>query len=263
MKIKTIVITAVLCAAALCGCNSGGEAGSSSQTSAETASSVSGESSVQTSEPDESKPEASKSESIDSSPETDSSVTDRSGSTAYDGSYEIDGITLKTLGDAFKLKTEKSYPASPGNKFIYGIQTKNAVIRIVAEMPEDVLKKYNDVVFFDKERDKKQNDIVKDLKITRLDDYTKVIPPQEELDKLIGKKGSELSKAGYDSTGYGMSGDSAVFYFSKGHISFDAEFNEKVTKTDDFDAEKAVKNLTVKSFKYSGLASSTLFDMTD
>ena len=45
--------------------------------------------------------------------------------------------------------------------------------------------------------------------------------------------------------------------------NIDAEFNEKVTKTDDFDAEKAVKNLTVKSFKYSGLASSTLFDMTD
>ncbi len=263
MKAKTIAIAAILCAVALSGCSSSGETVSSSQASSGTSSFVSDGTSAQTSEADESNTEASKSESSNSVSETSSSVSGSSESTAYDGNYEIDGIKLKTIGDAFKLKTEKNYPATLGNHYIYGIKTKTAVIRIVADMPEDVLKKYNDVDFFDKERDKKQNDIVKDLEITRLDDYTKEIPSQQELDKLIGKKGSDLAKEGYNSTGYGISGDSAVFSYSKGHISFDVEFNEKVNKTENFDAEKATKDLTVKSISYTGLAQSTLFDLLD
>lgn len=251
MKKKTILLTALLCAAILAGCSTNGSDNGSSQPAAGASAAV--ESSVQSSTADEGSEEASKAESSKS----EASVTE-----SEDEGFEVDGITIRTIGDAMDLKGKNANIGVLGKNCFYAFETEKSSIRVVAEMPDEIFKSYNDIEFSDEDRNEKQNNILINLKITRMDDYTSEKPTPEELDQLIGKTGRELMDLGYEATGYGMSGGEAEFYYSKGMFGVNVIYNEKIEKTDDFDYAEAVEDLTIKSVELYGF-SPNLFNLTD
>ena len=85
-----------------------------------------------------------------------------------------------------------------------------------------------------------------------------MIPPQEELDKYVGKTGQDLLDDGW-TEGYGYNLDDMVFWLYKGPFAYDVVFesDQKYENTDDFDVWKTIAPLKIKSVTYKGLGNAS------
>jgi hypothetical protein len=95
--------------------------------------------------------------------------------------------------------------------------------------------------------------------INRIENLSEQIPPQTELDKLIGKTGKELLDDGWMTSGcYDL--EDMVFNMDKGMFSYNVSFESNGVKpdnTDDFIDREAIQPLIVKSISYAGIGFAT------
>jgi len=156
------------------------------------------------------------------------------------------GETVKEQDEDFNCQT-----ASVEGKLAYVFNYKGTYYRVIADMPKDVFDASMDLDYSDENYEQKYNELISPLEIRSCENLSELIPPQEELDKLVGKTGEDLLNDGWYSSGYNL--DEMEFYLNKDPFLYNVVFDGKLELTDDFDETEAIKPLKVKSVEFSGL----------
>ena len=158
-----------------------------------------------------------------------------------------------TMADVFAYDSDNY--ASGGDYYIYVFEKDGIIYRATAKFPPDVSEKVAAIDIFDEQYDAKVREAVAPLEIEKLDNLTEMIPPQEELDALVGKTGQDLLDAGWTIWSYQL--DIMEFGLHHGPFAFTVVFDGELEMTDDFDEYAAIAPLTIKSVTYDGIGDGT------
>ena len=158
-----------------------------------------------------------------------------------------------TMADVFAYDSDNY--ASGGDYYIYVFEKDGIIYRATAKFPPDVSEKVAAIDIFDEQYDAKVREAVAPLKIEKLDNLTEMIPPQEELDALVGKTGQDLLDDGWTIWSYQL--DIMEFGLHHGPFAFTVVFDGELEMTDDFDEYAAIAPLTIKSVTYDGIGDGT------
>ena len=159
---------------------------------------------------------------------------------------------LKTIGDIKQLDDDMVREEAYFEDFYACvIDVDGTLYRLAAELPEDVSKQIWSIDFEDEDRDEKVNELMKSLEITRKDNFSELIIPQEELDKLVGKTGQDLLDDGWYSGGYNL--EDMEFWMYKDPFMYTVVFEGTAEPTEDGDDNEMIKDLKVKSVTYTSL----------
>lgn len=163
------------------------------------------------------------------------------------------GETVKEQDEDFNCQT-----SSVEGKLGYVFNYKGTYYRVIADMPKDVFEASMNLDFSDENYEQKYNELISPLEIVSCENLSEQIPPQEELDKLVGKTGEDLLNDGWYSSGYNL--DEMEFYLNKDPFLYNVVFEGKLEQSDDFDETEAIKPLKVISVEFSGLGNATGID---
>ena len=164
-----------------------------------------------------------------------------------------DSPEFRTMGDVFAYDSENY--AFGDDYYIYVFEKDGIIYRATAKFPPDVSEKVAAIDIFDEQYDAKVREAVAPLKIEKLDNLTEMIPPQEELDALVGKTGQDLLDDGWTIWSYQL--DIMEFGLHHGPFAFTVVFDGELEMTDDFDEYAAIAPLTIKSVTYDGIGDGT------
>ena len=164
-----------------------------------------------------------------------------------------DNAEFHTMADVFAYDSDNY--ASGGDYYIYVFEKDGIIYRATAKFPPDVSEKVAAIDIFDEQYDAKVREAVAPLEIEKLDNLTEMIPPQEELDALVGKTGQDLLDAGWTIWSYQL--DIMEFGLHHGPFAFTVVFDGELEMTDDFDEYAAIAPLTIKSVTYDGIGDGT------
>ena len=202
-------------------------------------------------EPAASAPEVSEAVTSSENPETTVSAAP-----SVNGAEEIDVESLKTLGDIFALENSIDHGSLQSEKtYTQTFEYNEIFYTVTAELPDDVYNQLEEIDFFDKQKDEKKHALLAPVEIKTIENRSKKILPQEELEKLVGKTGEDLLNEGWVYVGdYSLN----EFCIDYDQIQYEVTFNESVDK-DLFDSlpfyqkEEAIKPLTVKSVEFDNI----------
>ena len=164
-----------------------------------------------------------------------------------------DNAEFHTMADVFAYDSDNY--ASGGDFYIYVFEKDGIIYRATAKFPPDVSEKVAAIDIFDEQYDAMVREAVAPLEIEKLDNLTEMIPPQEELDALVGKTGQDLLDAGWTIWSYQL--DIMEFGLHHGPFAFTVVFDGELEMTDDFDEYAAIAPLTIKSVTYDGIGDGT------
>ena len=120
------------------------------------------------------------------------------------GTTNFDPVQLKTMKDVFAYgDPENSNEAYTDKTYIFVFNVDGIYYRAVAEMPEDISAAVWKIDFLDEDKEQKVKDLVSPLD-AKIENLSKQIPSQQELDKLIGKTGQELFDNGWTYWSYNL-----------------------------------------------------------
>ena len=175
------------------------------------------------------------------------------GDSAEQGAESADIGALRTMGDVFGF--EDCGVGYGEGSFVYVFEADGTYYRAIADLPEDVSEALWALDFFDEQHDEKVKEIVAPLEISRLENLSETILPQEELDALIGRTGQELLDDDWYIRGYNL--DTMEFWMYHGAFAYTVVFDGTLELTDDFNEEEAIGPLTVKSVTFDGIGDAT------
>ena len=164
-----------------------------------------------------------------------------------------DNAEFHTMADVFAYDSDNY--ASGGDYYIYVFEKDGIIYRATAKFPPDVSEKVAAIDIFDEQYDAKVREAVAPLEIEKLDNLSEMIPPQEELDALVGKTGQDLLDDGWTIWSYQL--DIMEFGLHHGPFAFTVVFDGELEMTDDFDEYAAIAPLTIKSVTYDGIGDGT------
>ena len=167
----------------------------------------------------------------------------------------FDPSQIKTMADVFEWAPEEVIQESYNlEDYAFIIEVDGVYYRAIAHMPQDVSDAVWAVEYDDENADQKVRDLIAPLEVASFENLSEQIPPQEELDKLVGKTGQELFDDDWTYWSYNLEDMEAGLYH--GPFSFNVKFaydGEQMENTDDFDFYEEFKDLKVKSVTYEGL----------
>jgi len=164
-----------------------------------------------------------------------------------------DNAGFHTMADVFAYDSDNY--AFGDDYYIYVFEKDGIIYRATAKFPTDVSEKVAAIDIFDEQYDAKVREAVAPLEIEKLDNLTEMIPPQEELDALVGKTGQDLLDAGWTIWSYQL--DIMEFGLHHGPFAFTVVFDGELEMTDSFDEYAAIAPLTIKSVTYDGIGDGT------
>ncbi len=173
----------------------------------------------------------------------------------YDGTYEYDGKTLKTIGDVLDIESAVVSRGSAGSLYVCAVATDSATFRAIANMPEDVEKQYYEADIFDDSYEDTITALVRDLEIAQLQDLSDRRLSSEQLEALAGKSGRELLDDGFECSGYSITEEETVFWVTKEPFEYTVHCNELLSQDEEIeDYDTAFAGLTVKSMECTGFS---------
>lgn len=174
-----------------------------------------------------------------------------------------DVSSFKTLGDIFNAVTEGQNQSSTYDTcYVYAFQIGDEYYRATANISEDVKAKLDSIDYSESDVMEKEQEILAPLAIDKLENLSENILSQEELDKLVGKKGEELFNDGWE-TGMGYNTETMEFWLDYNCFEYTVVFDGTVEEGDEFDETEALKPLTVKSVTLNGLGNATDIEMPE
>ena len=162
---------------------------------------------------------------------------------------------IKTMKDVFAYDSVSN--GSMDNVYAYVFEEDGITYRAIAEMPDDVTEAYYALDVSDEKYDEKAKEMLGSLEVTKLENLTEMIPPQEELDKLVGKTGQDLLDDGWTFWSWDL--ESMEFGMYKGPFAYTVIFEGTLKNTDDFDEAEAGA-LTVNAISYDGIGDATVIE---
>lgn len=179
-------------------------------------------------------------------------------------SVSFDPAQVKTMADVFPFKEDNEYQDSATEtQYIFVFKADDVYYRAIADMPEGLIDEIIDIEY-DDDHDAAVEKLLAPLEVVSLTNLSEQIPPQEELDKLVGRTGQELFDDGWTYWSYDLVEMTAGLY--SGLFAYDVVFDydgEPMENSDDFDFYEEFKDLTVKSVTFSGLGEATSPDATE
>ena len=167
--------------------------------------------------------------------------------------------SFKTVGDVLALEnTQNTQSAAYEDTFVYVFDLDGTIYRVIAAIPEEISGKVQALDAIDPDYNDKLAELVSPLEIDRYENISSMIPSQEELDTLVGKTGQDLLDDGWINSGYNL--DTMEFFMDHGMFSYTVVFDGKLEQSDDLDAEKEIRPLTIRSVVYQGLADATTLE---
>ena len=174
----------------------------------------------------------------------------------------LDLSTIKTIGDAYAIegKDEFYQRAIYEGKYIYAFMIDGVAYRVVADIPDEITKKINDLEF-DDDYDKNELALVADLPVVKAEDLTVYKLPQEELDKLVGKTGQELIDLGWRGGSF-YNGETREAWLEYGPFAYSIIFDGETQDpgSDDFDDIEDLVEYKVVSATYEGMGDASYLD---
>ncbi len=166
----------------------------------------------------------------------------------YDGEAITDIKDAKVIGDILALPSLGN--ACYADKYVTAFELNGTAYRVIAEISEDLAEQIFNIDFSDPDHNKIENELVKDLAITRVEKLEDIIPSDDEIAQFRGKTGADLVDAGftfdsfyadehYFEGNYGV-GYYRVFYEGKPDTSLD-------------DLNEMISPLTIVSIDYQGI----------
>ena len=169
-------------------------------------------------------------------------------------SVSFDPGQVKTMADVFPFKETGDFQdATTETQYIFAFEADGVYYRAEADMPEGLFDEVMSIEY-DEEHDAAVEKLLAPLKVTSLTNLSEQIPPQEELDKLVGKTGQELFDDGWTYWFYDL--DEMKAGLNSGLFAYEVFFDydgEPMENTDDFDFYEEFKDLKVKSVTFTGL----------
>ncbi len=172
----------------------------------------------------------------------------------YEGEPVSDINDVKTLGDVLGLP-------SPGSAFgescyVYAFDLDGIMYQAVAELDDTTAKALWDLEFDDPDYNRKLNELVAPLAVTKVVNITEEIPAQSELDGYVGKTFGELFDSGWYCTGWNY--EDSVAYMNYRYFQMEAGFDPGIDRSA-FD-EDVLAKMTVESMKYSDIGDPSYFE---
>ena len=165
-----------------------------------------------------------------------------------------DPAAVKTMGEAYEFRSDADMWTMDEERIVYVFESEGTYYRVTANLDEELFTKLWDLDDFDPLHDDKMFEIINDLPIEKLENLSERIPPQEELDKLVGKNVQELVDEGW--TFAGWDAGSMEFWMNYGPFEYVVTCEGELPDPDGFDEDQA-NLLTVKSVKYDGIGNGT------
>lgn len=205
-------------------------------------------------------------ESIESAEPVDGDVTESAADDAIevtsdgaeDDAIAVDLSSIKTMADAMAY-TDDSSSGWDESRYIYAFNTSTKPVRAIAEITSDQYDQITDAEFdYDielEERQAKIKEVIGSLPVT-VEDLSKDIPSQDELDKLVGKTGQELADDGYTFLAlysYGTDAETQA-YFDKGNYQYTITFDGALPDDVEEQTLDLVKDMKVTAVEFTGLS---------
>lgn len=172
-----------------------------------------------------------------------------------ESSEGFDLSTLKTLGDLYQIDPEHCDYGMSETRIAMVLHTEDLAIRGRADVSAQQNEAIDAIDFFAEDRDDQMLEIFKDIPFTSVEDLSKGIPSEEEINAFVGKTGQDLLDAGFGGgSGYMMGGGEYEFYLSQGDYEYVVIFNDVTEVPDEQSVEEFIVPLTVKSITYFGIS---------
>lgn len=178
------------------------------------------------------------------------------GSGEAEEAQEVVITELKTMGDALTAgKDSQTISTWNEEHYIYCLMFNGVPTRVMADLDAELYEKVDEVVFSGAEDAEDQLEaLLSPLPLSSVEDLSEGVMSAKDLGKLSGKTGQELLDDGWLANGSYWSDDGAlVVLMDKGDFSYQVTFDSDVEQGDDFDAEEAIRDLTVASVEFFGL----------
>ena len=166
----------------------------------------------------------------------------------------------KTMGEVINLEGAEFRGRSfTDEDFVYLFELNGISYRAAAKLTPQLSEKLFELDINDSSYDDSVAELISSVEINQLDNLTRAIPPQKELDKLVGKTGQELLDDGWSCYGHNL--DTMEFYMHHGLFSYLVVFDGDVDAKEE-DEDKMIKALTVKSIAYDDLGEADNLEYT-
>ena len=164
-----------------------------------------------------------------------------------------DGPTATTIDEAKKFGDILALPffgyTLTDEAIVYAFELNGTVYRALGDLEPETSVALNEA-FGD---NTKFNEALAPVKISMIENVTKAIPSQEELDKYVGKTAGELLDNGW-SLNY-SNFDEMEAGMEHGWFSYLMKLDGKVEYNENTDAEVAIRDLKILSITYQGIGS--------
>ena len=189
---------------------------------------------------------------------TGSTESNTDSGTPAAASSGADVSSFRTMGDIFAQNPDEKERGFTDKDYCYVFELDGVIYRAKGMMTEEQRDQLFDLEFDDPDYEEKYREIAGSIVIEQFDNLTEMIPPQEELDKYVGKTGQDLLDDGW-TEGYGYNLDNMEFWLYKGPFAYTVVFesDQKYENTDDFDVWATIAPLTIKSVTYNGLGNAS------
>jgi hypothetical protein len=170
----------------------------------------------------------------------------------YDNGW--DGEAVTDINDATVIGDVLGLP-SLGNGtmedvYMIAVELNGNTYRVSAALTPEQSEALWVLDFDDPDYNAKQNELLKDLPITNIENLTENAPKAEDLAKYEGVKGSDLTAEGWMCNGYNL--EEMSLDMTKGPYAFTVFFQGEVNSDVD-DMDEAIKDVTVLHIENNGI----------
>ena len=166
-----------------------------------------------------------------------------------------DPAQWKTIGDIWAFESD-GYGIEE-SRYIRIIIADGVYYRVETDIPQEVEDQIDAIDFFDETREEQEKELLKDLPIQTIINFSEVLLSQSDLDALAGKTGQELLDMGFvpqGSYGFGTQDQISWASLEKGPFVYDVTFKEYVDVDDNPNVAAVIRPLTVESAVFAGLS---------
>ena len=140
--------------------------------------------------------------------------------------------------------------------YVYIYKDHGVYYRAIVKLPEDVSKELSALGWDDPDQEQKMKELVGPLAITKWENISEQILPQDELDQLTGKTGEDLLNDGWEAGG--IMADGSKVSMEYGLFQYTVTFDKEIVESEDLTTEDLIRPLTVESVVYLNISSDAL-----
>jgi hypothetical protein len=162
--------------------------------------------------------------------------------------------SLKTFEDVINLTKEETQSSVGNGYVVYAFKFGDDYYRVYSAISKELEDEYINIDITDEDAQEKQEALIKDIEVDKVEKLTDQILTEEQCNELVGKTGKDLVTDGWTYDGSYML-DEMEIWMAKGPFVYAVTFDGTVPESEyeDFDCEKDTKDMKVKAVRFEML----------